>query len=61
MLSSPQGAGEPRKNLIPYFSVIDNKSYFSEVVKQGAKVERKPQLTEKCPITNSGSVSYAKH
>lgn len=49
MISTPQGAGEPGKNSIPYFSVTDIESYFSEVVKQGAKVEREPQLAAKMP------------
>ena len=49
MISTPQGAGEPGKNSIPYFSVTDIESYFSEVVKQGDKVEREPQLAAKMP------------
>ena len=49
MLSTPQGTGEPGKNSIPYFSVTDIESYFSEAGEQGANVEREPQLAAKMP------------
>lgn len=49
MLSTPQGAGEPGKNSILYFSVLDIEIRYAEIVERGARAERAPSLTAKMP------------
>ena len=49
MLSTPQGDGTVGGNSILYFKVTDLNSVFSEIINNGAKSEREPQLAAKMP------------
>lgn len=49
MLSTPQGAGEPGKNSIPYFSVSGIETFYKIAVERGGVAEREPQLAAKMP------------
>lgn len=49
MLTTPQGAGEPRKNSILFFKVDDLPAAHAQIVARGAVNERAPQLTAKMP------------
>jgi len=47
MLSTPQGAGEIGKNSILYFKTTHIEDTFTDLVSQGAEMEREPQMTAK--------------
>ena len=49
MLTTPQGAGEPGKNSILYFTVTDIETTYLALVTGGAAGERAPQLEAKMP------------
>ena len=49
MLSTPQGAGEPGKNSMLYFKVMDVVAVHAAIVTRGATNERAPQLTARMP------------
>lgn len=49
MLTTPQGAGEPGKNSIPYFKVSKIEEFYDSAIAKGAIKERGPQLAAKMP------------
>lgn len=49
MLTTPQGAGEPGKNSIPYFMVTNMEQFYKSVIANGAIKEREPQLAAQMP------------
>jgi catechol 2,3-dioxygenase-like lactoylglutathione lyase family enzyme len=49
MLTTPQGAGEPVRNSIVYFTTTALAEFFRTVVSRGAVAERAPQMAAKLP------------
>ncbi len=49
MLSTPQGAGEPGRNSIPYFKVVNIEAFYETALVKGALREREPQLAAQMP------------
>ncbi|MEW5251410.1 VOC family protein [Microbulbifer sp. 2201CG32-9] len=49
MLTTPQGAGEPGNNSIPYFKVSNIVEFYDSVLTKGAIAEREPQIAAQMP------------